>query len=100
MTRAAVVTPRRHLLRDYFHEPVVVLRVANLDDVEAAKEGHELDAADREALRKRQYVVIYDGVRQRVCHSGFLRERKTVEELEASEAKRRRKKKVVEESES
>lgn len=99
LTRAAVVTPRR-LLRDYFHEPVLVLRVANLDDVEAAKEGVELDPPDREALRKRQYVVIYDGVRQRICHRGFLRERKTVEELEASEAKRRRKKKMVEESES
>lgn len=97
LTRATVVTPP-HLLRDYFHEPVVVLRVANLDDVLSYKA--ELDPPDREALRKRQYIVIYDGVRQRICHSGFLRERKTVEELEASEAKRRRKKKVVEESES
>ncbi len=95
LTRAAVITPP-HLLRDYFHEPVLVLRVANLDDVLEAK-GGELDAPDREALRKRQYVVIYDGVRQRVCHRGFLRERKTVEELEASEAKRRRKKRPVEE---
>lgn len=94
-----IVTPP-HLLRDFFHEPVVVLRIANLDDVETAKGRDELDAADRDALRRRQYVVIYDGVRQRVCHRGFLRERKTVEELEANEAKRRRKKKRVEESES
>lgn len=88
------------MVRDYFHEPVVVLRVANLDDIETAKGCDELDAADRDALRRRQYVVIYDGVRQRICHRGFLRERKTVEELEASEARRRRRKKLVEESES
>lgn len=55
-----IVTPP-HLLRDYFHEPVVVLRIANLDDVETAKGCDELDAADRDALRRRQYVVIYGG---------------------------------------
>lgn len=86
LTRAAVITPPR-LLRDYFHEPVVVLRVANLDDVLSYKA--ELDPPDHEALRKRQYVVIYDGVRLRVCHSGFLRERKTVEELLGSKRRRR-----------
>lgn len=78
LPRAAVVTPP-HLLRDYFHEPVLVLRVANLDDVLSYKA--ELDPPDREALRKR--------VRQRVCHSGFLRERKTVEELLGSKRRRR-----------
>ncbi len=62
-------------LRDYFHDPVVVVRVADKDDVLAAKQGDELDAADRDALRRRQYVVVYDGVRERVCHRGFLRER-------------------------
>lgn len=96
------VLPLRGGFRDFFHEPVLVLRVANIDDVLSFKA--ELDPADREALRKHQYVVIYDGVRQRICHRGFLRERKTVGELEeadkANQRRRGRHLKLVEESES
>lgn len=33
-----------------------------------------LHLLDGERTLRRKYVVIYDGLRQRICHVGFLRE--------------------------
>lgn len=66
------------MIFDYFDNEVEILRLASPEEVVRAKDG-ELDAADREALRKRAYVVIDDGRRRRICHSGFLREDSTGE---------------------
>lgn len=61
------------MIFDYFDKRSVILRFASPAEVVRAR-GSELDPADRDALHRHKYVVIYDGTRQRICHVGFLKE--------------------------
>lgn len=89
MLECAALVRLPRLVRDFFLDEVLVLRKASLRDLVAALDGRRSpDAADLEALRKRQYVVVYDGVRERVCHEGFLRFRDDASVRRASPRRR------------